>query len=268
MTRAKTTYRYLFILLLSVVSLMPAGKLLAQQDTVATASEAEADDEPTPRKKYTGGHQLTLAVDLFHPAMAQWATDRKTYEGEVTWYLKKNEYYAVLEGGWGSSTVNYPDLKYTTTNYFARAGFNKSVLYRESEKDWDMMFIGLRLAGGTLSRSAASYTIVDTVWGNATGLSPQKSFPVFWVEITTGTRVELARNLMAGWNIRGKFMMNGRSFSDLAPLHIAGFGRGDKNSSFDFNLYLVYALRWDRKAAAESSKQEQRPEAAGSKQGQ
>jgi len=265
MTRPKTTYRYLFILLLSAVSLLPGSRLLAQQDTIATTTEAEAeDDEPKARKKYTGGHQLTLAVDVFHPIMAQWATDRTTYEGEATWYLKKNEYYAVLEGGWGGSTVNYPDLKYTTTNYFARAGFNKSVLYRESEKDWDMMFIGLRVAGGGLTRSAASYTIVDTVWGNATGLSAQKSFPVFWVEITTGTRVELARNLMAGWNIRGKFLMNGRSFSDLAPLHIAGFGRGDKNSSFDFNLYLLYALRWDRKAVSSR----QRTEAVGSKQGQ
>lgn len=246
MTRAKTTYRYIFILLLSVVCLLPASELLAQQDTTTTTAEVEDDGEPPARKKYTGGHQLTLGIDLFHPVMAQWVTDRTTYEGEATWYLKKNEYYAVVEGGWGSSTVNYPDLKYTTSNYFARAGFNKSVLFRESEKDWDMMFIGLRAAGGGLSRSAASYTIVDTVWGNVTGLSPQKTFPVFWVEITMGTRVELVHNLMAGWNVRGKFMMNGRSFSDLAPLHIAGFGRGDKNSSFDFNLYLVYALRWDR----------------------
>lgn len=247
MTRAKTTYRYLFILLLSALSFLRAGQACAQEDT--TVVVAEEEDEAPARKKFAGGHQLTVGIDLFHPAMAQWATDRKTYEGELTWYLK-NEYYAVAEGGWGSSTVNYPDLRYNTSNYFARIGFNKSVLYRESEKDWDMMFIGLRAAGGNLSRSAATYTIVDTVWGNATGLSAQKTFPVFWVEITMGTRVELLPNLMAGWNIRGKFMMNGRSFADLAPLHIAGFGRGDKNSSFDFNLYLVYALRWDRKAVA------------------
>lgn len=244
MTRARTTYRYLFILLLSAWCLMPATPLLAQEDTIVTVAEDDEDEAPA-RKKYTGGHQLTFGVDLFHPAMAQWATDRKTYEGEVTWYLK-NEYYAVVEGGWGSATVNYPDLRYNTNNYFSRIGFNKSVLYRESEKDWDLMFIGLRAAGGNLSRSAASYTIVDTVWGNASGTAVSKSFPVFWAEITTGMRVELLPNVMAGWNLRGKFLMNGRSFADLAPLHIAGFGRGDKNSNFDFNLYLVYALRWDR----------------------
>ncbi|MBX2905862.1 MAG: hypothetical protein KF744_07485 [Taibaiella sp.] len=247
MTRARTTYRYLFILLLNVCVLLPAKTMLAQEDTTVTAAEDDEEEAPA-RKKYTGGHQLTFGVDMFHPVMAQWATDRKTYEGEVTLYLK-NEYYAVAEGGWGSGTVNYPDLKYNTNNYFARVGFNKSVLYRESEKDWDLMFIGLRAAGGSLSRSAASYMIVDTVWGNTTGYASPKSFPVFWVEITTGMRVELLPRIMAGWNIRGKFLMNGRSFADLAPLHIAGFGRGDKNSSFDFNLYLVYALRWDRRAS-------------------
>lgn len=240
--QVRTTSRYLFILLLSLAGV--ASPAFAQVDTAAT--EATDEDEPTPRKKYVGGHQLTLGVDVFHPVISAMAKNRSTYEGEVSWYLKKNEYYLVAEGGWGSAKADFPDLKYNTDNYFGRIGFNKSVLYRESERDWNMMFIGLRAAAAGVSRGAASYVVYDSVWGSSMGTGPAKNFSAVWAEFTTGMRVDVAAGLMAGWNVRGKFMMNARSFSDLAPLHIAGFGRGDKNSSFDFNFYLVYAFRWAR----------------------
>jgi hypothetical protein len=48
--------------------------------------------------------------------------------------------------------------------------------------------------------------------------------------------------------------MNGSSFKDLAPLYIAGYGRGDKNSIFDFNMYLSYAIRWDRQGVGVGKK--------------
>ena len=40
-------------------------------------------------------------------------------------------------------------------------------------------------------------------------------------------------------NLVGKFVMNGKSFRDLSPLFIAGYGKGDKNANFDFNLYIL-----------------------------
>ncbi len=234
-------YRYLFVLVLSVFT---GGAVYAQQaDSAATEADA---DEPPARKKYIGSHQLTVGVDVFHPVMNNLRADRWTYEGELSYYLK-NEYCLVADGGWGGSDVNYADLKYSTTNYFTRLGFNKSILYRESAKDWDMMFIGLRAAGAGITRSSASYSTTDSVWGNVSGVTGGQSFAAIWAEVTTGMRVELFRGLMAGWNLRGKFLMNGRSFDDLAPMHIAGFGKGDKTANFDFNLYLCYAIRWDRR---------------------
>jgi hypothetical protein len=166
-------------------------------------------------------------------------------DGAADYYLK-NEYYAVLEGGAGGSEVNYTDLKYTTSNYFVRAGFNKNILTRESNNDWDMMFAGLRAGWANVSRSEASFVVVDSLWGIKEGQSPAKSFQAFWLELNLGMRVELYRGILAGWNVRSKFIMNGKSFNDLQPLYIAGFGRGDKNAVFDFNLYLCYAVRWNR----------------------
>jgi len=234
-------FRYIYILILSVVVCGPVS-VTAQTDT---ASADEDADEAPARKKYVGGHQLTLGVDLLNPILNNYAKNTYSYEGEVSYYLK-NEYYLVGEGGWGGSNVDFDDLKYKTTNTFGRIGFNKSVLYRESNKDWDMMFIGLRAAMSSVNRGAASYTVIDTVWGNLAGVSPGRTFSAVWAEVTTGMRVELVHGLMAGWNMRAKFLMNGRSFKELAPLQIAGYGKGDKNSNFNFNLYVCYAIRWER----------------------
>lgn len=231
---------YIYILLFSFVAVGGSASAYAQADT-ATADTTEKKI----KKPETAGRQLCLGIDIFHPVLNNFLSTSYGYEAQVTYYLR-NEFYAVAEGGWGGSKVDYTDLKYTTSNAFGRVGFNKSILQRDSPKDWDMMFIGFMAGAGTIDRSAATYTVIDSVWGNETGSRPGKSFTALWAEVTGGMRVELFTGLMAGWNVRGKFMLNGRSFKDLSPLYIAGYGKGDKNAVFDFNLYLSYAIRWKR----------------------
>jgi hypothetical protein len=205
------------------------------------------------KKKETAGHQLCIGADIVHPVMNNYTNDRYGYEFEADYYLR-NEFYLVGEGGWGGSTVNYTDLKYTTTNDFFRLGFNKTILTRNGPKDWDMMFFGLRMGYADVTRSNATYVITDSLWGSPTGSTSGKSFPVYWMELNLGMRVELLKGLLAGWTLRGKFVMNGRSFNDLAPLYIAGYGKGDKNTKFDLNVYVSYAIRWKRKGVAEPPK--------------
>lgn len=237
--------RYIYILVLSLAMVCHLSPVAAQTDTAGT----EETDKAPAKKKFTGGHQLTIGADIFHPVLNQYASNRYSYEGEVSYYLK-NEYYLVAEGGWGGSDVSFDDLKYKTTNYFGRLGFNKSILYRESNKDWDMMFMGLRAAMSNVNRGDAVYTTTDSVWGNTTGISAGQNFAAVWAELTVGMRVELVHGIMAGWNMRGKFLMNGRSFSSLAPFQIAGYGKGDKSTNFDFNLYVCYAIRWNKQQPA------------------
>lgn len=238
---------YTFIL----VSLWVSGvsPVYAQTDTTA----ADTTVELKVKKKDLAGHQLCIGTDFFHPIINQLLGQRYGYEMQADYY-NRNEYYLVAEGGWGGSSVNYPDLAYTTTNNFFRFGFNKCVLTRDNPTDWDMMLIGFRVAYGNVNRSKASYTILDSVWGNQPGTTAAQSFPVVWVEITGGTRVELFKGICVGWNARGKFLMNGKTFKNLAPLYIAGYGKGDKNSIFDFNMYISYAIRWKRKSIAQDLK--------------
>ena len=234
--------RYIYILTFSALFVLGALPVYAQADTTATDSTS---DHKVKRKE-TAGHQLCFGADLVHPVMNNYVTDRFGYEFEADYYLR-NEFYAIAEGGWGGSTVDYTDLKYTTTNNFFRLGFNKEILTRDNPRDWDMMFFGLRAGFADVKRSSAYYIITDPLWGNTPGITSGKSFPAYWLELVGGMRVELVKGLCAGWTIRGKFIMNGRSFKDLSPLYIAGYGKGDKNTNFDLNVFISYAIRWKRK---------------------
>jgi hypothetical protein len=240
--------KFIFILIgFSFLAILGPSVASAQTDTTATDTTAIA---PKVKKKELAGRQLLLGVDVFHPVINYFNGSQHGYEIESQYYTR-NDYYLALEGGGGGANVNYSNLQYNTKNAFLRFGFNKSVLPRNAPKDWDIMFIGLRAAASRVVRGPASYVIVDSVWGNAPGTFPNSStFFAYWAELTAGMRVEVAKNLFVGWNIRGKFMLNGRSFSALSPLYIAGYGRGDKNSAFDFDLYVSYALRWKRKEKA------------------
>jgi Domain of unknown function (DUF6048) len=216
----------------------------AKTDTVATADTVK----PEVKAPDKSGRHLSLGIDAYHLIYNQFVPNQSGYEFTVDYYLK-NDLYLALEGGLGASDVTYSNLQYHTSNNFLRFGVNRSLLLRTDSADWNNMFIGARVAAANVVRGNAGYSINDSVWSNVpnTGSVAGRPFNAYWIELLTGVRVKLIGNISAGWNVRAKFMLNSRSFQDLAPLYIAGYGRGDKNSVFDFNFFLWYSINWQRK---------------------
>ena len=238
--------RYIFILIISLAGVAGARDCSGQTTTVA---DTVATDSVKPKVPYVekSGRHLSLGVDIYHPVMNQFVSGRSGIDFSLDYYTR-HDIYVVAEGGFGTSKVNYSNLQYNTSNSFYRAGVNRSLVLRQDSTDWNNMFIGFRGAAAAIHRGPASYVVTDSLWGNETGSQPGKDFVAAWLELCLGVRVQLFGSVSAGWTISGKFMMNGKSFSDLAPLYIAGYGRGDKNSSFDFDFYLSYGLSWKRKS--------------------
>lgn len=213
------------------------------------ASAQEVEEEEQSVAIVDSAHQLRLGFDISRILFNQLQKDLQkstAYELELDFYWKK-DMYLVAEGGFGNASISYPDLSYKTSNTFFRAGINKSLLPRLKQNDWDIAFIGLRYGLGFIERGDALYTITDSTWGTVSGSVPGTKLNAHWMEITGGVRVELVKCLYLGWNMRGKFMLNGKKFRELPPYNIAGYGKGEKPSVFDFNVYLSYAIRWDRK---------------------
>jgi len=241
MMSIQSTSNYIYILIISMVVVSSAPVFAQSADTTAT----DTTSGHKIKKPETAGRQLSIGIDMVRPFMNYLVSTHYGYEFEADWYAK-NEFYLALEGGWGGSTVTYSNLSYNSSNDFIRFGFNKSLLPRDRPTDWDMMFFGLRLGLANVERGNANFTIADSLWGNVSGAEKGQSFLAYWAELTAGMRVEMARNFYAGWNLRGRFLLDGKSFNGLSPLYIAGYGRGDKNAVFDFNLYITYAIHWKR----------------------
>lgn len=220
-------------LALCILLLLPAF-LYAQVDSVSTKKKKTAEHY---------GHQLRLGFDISKPIINFVQSTYKSYEAELDYYLNR-EIYAVAESGFGSAEYNYPDLSYRSSNAFFRIGVDKTLIKRLNNSDWDAAFIGARYGVALIDRQEATYTITDSLWGTTSGTIPAKAFNAHWAEITGGVRVELFDGISAGWNIRGKFLLTDKTFRELSPVFIAGYGKGDKSTIFDFNFFICYALRW------------------------
>ncbi len=213
------------------------------------AAQAQDDEEPVNTAPSADSfNQFRIGFDISKPINHIYVKDRNAYEIEFDWYHKK-ELYLVAEGGWGNGYIDSSYLKYSSNNVFLRAGISKSILTKLYPKDWDWAFVGLRYGIAFINRHDATYVIYDQLFGNSSGVIPGKRLTAHWFELTGGVKLELYKGIFVGWNIRGRFLFNGNKFKELPPIYIAGYGRGDKNSIFDYNFYLNYAIRWKRKKA-------------------
>lgn len=236
-------YRYFFSCLL-VGFLLPEPALSQQQaDSLGPATEMKA-------VPVASMHQLRIGTDISKIATNFMLSSRQSYEVVLDYYYRKELYFS-LEGGWGTSEIRYPELWYTTRNIFVRGGVDKNMIPRLFPGDYDMLFIGFRYGVASIERGEAGYHTDDGFWGGTTGSIAGKQLTAHWMELTGGIRVELWKGLFAGYNVRAKFLINPKSFRELPPAFIAGYGKGEKVTAFDFNFYLQYAIRWRRSPCPE-----------------
>jgi len=158
--------KYIYILTFSLLMLCCPHPLLAQSNTDTTAADTTEEEVKSPDAT---SHQLALSFDVTQPFINHYSSYREGYEFALDYYLHK-ELYLVLEGGWGSAHVNYTDLAYNSKNSYYAFGINKSLISRLVPNDWDMVFMGVRLAAAPIERTAGTYTVVDSFWGRSSSI--------------------------------------------------------------------------------------------------
>ncbi|HET8574403.1 MAG TPA: DUF6048 family protein [Edaphocola sp.] len=188
-------------------------------------------------------HQVTIGFDFGRILFNNLFPSRKGYEMQVDYNWSDNLYFAA-ETGWGRGKIDYAFLKYTTKGTFIRLGVNKTLLGRLGPNDFDNAFIGVRYGMGFGHMSDAAFSVSSPFGGSSDGEVPGQNYFVHWGELVGGLKVGFWHNLYAGWTVRGKFLFNPGTFGNLSPNYIPGFGKGDKNTIFDFNFYLSYGIQW------------------------
>ena len=140
------------------------------------------------------------------------------------------------EFGFGTSKVDNQYLNYNSNNVFVRLGIDKNLFSNEFKGDMDNAFVGIRYAASFINRGEATYNIYNTIYGNTNGQILSSNFLAHWLELTGGFKMEFKKNIFLGWNVRFKTFINPKKFEQLPPAYVAGYGRGDKNSSFGYNF--------------------------------
>ena len=184
-------------------------------------------------------YRIGLDVSKLVASVAQ--KNYKVVEAQLDTRYKRDLFFA-LELGTGNSVVENEYITYKSSNSFARVGLDKTFFRADFKQDMDNAFIGLRYGIAAIKRSASTYNIYDAVWGNTSGTIDGANFVAHWLEINAGFRLEIVKNIFAGWNIRAKTFINPRKFEKLPPAYVAGYGRGDKNTAFGYNFYILYGF--------------------------
>ncbi len=190
-------------------------------------------------------HQFRIGFDMAKVVNNFLSDNNTAYEIQADYRLRKDVYIAA-EGGWGRGKVDKTELSYTTNSTYLRLGLEKSMLDRINKRDLDLAFFGFRYGLGIGNRSDAAFLVPSPFGVPTEGSSPGQNFVIHWGEMVAGIKTELWNGIYAGWSFRAKFLLNPGVFPELAPNFIAGYGRADRATSFDFNFYLSYAIRWGK----------------------
>lgn len=205
---------------------------------VFTTAKADSDSLKVKEKPFTF---TRIGIDISSLLLSPFQKYVHNYEVQLDVYYKKNIHF-IAEGGYGSSKVDNSFIKYNSRNTFIRLGIDQTFFNKEFKGDFDNAFVGLRYGFSRINRGEASYFIQDDIWGNQVGSISSSKFNAHWMELTGGFRMEIVKHVFAGWNIRMKTFLNPKSFEELPPGYVAGYGRGDKNTAFSYNLYLLYGF--------------------------
>ena len=214
---------------------------------VSSQTTDSLNSKKTKAKKEPFEHQFRLMLDISHPIGATFISGQYDYEINTDFTLKP-DLFAVLELGYGGGKIDYDNLKYKSSNSFVRLGIERSFFDPLYKSDWDMLTIGARYCMALGQRGDAEFTVPNPFGGSASGQIPAQNFFSNWAEITMGLRFEVLPRIYMGWNARIRFNFSADVFNgQVAPNYLAGFGQGDKATSFGFNYYVGYAIRWNKK---------------------
>jgi hypothetical protein len=170
--------------------------------------------------------------------------------------FNRNKHFLIADMGYSSTARernaedNLRNISYRNTGTYWRIGFDYNLLHKTFTDRKNALLLGLRYARANFSQEA-HYTAISTPWGfNGTPASPLFSeilsdrLNYRWLEMITGLRVAVWRELYLGYTFRVKFAGQAIAADRLLPNEIPGFGtvRSDMKLSFSYHIYYRLPL--------------------------
>ncbi len=224
----------------SLLFLLMGASLLAQDtdsSEVAEPAETKSGDSTAKAKKvylYRIGYDVAKLVQLSNNS-GLWQ------EVQLERINSKNG-IMYLETGAGGGSVENEVLEYSTSGFFVRWGLAQNIVYRATMRDVETASIGFRYGGAWCRNSEVKYNIKDPIYGTESLTKPATNMYRHWIEVSMGMKFGLRPKWFLGWTLRGAYKLNSPETTDVSPVLIPGFGRGDRVSAVGFSIYFSYLL--------------------------
>ncbi len=138
-----------------------------------------------------------------------------------------------------------PAFTYESQGSYFRAGIDVNLLKDRERNTYDaaddIILFGLRF-GRAQTDDQLQFETIDPVWGTVTATQQNEGLATTWVEMTSGVKVQVVKNIFLGYNLRFKFARSFSNSPSLIPYYIPGFGRSNREERFGFDYFIFYRI--------------------------
>ncbi|UKJ05858.1 DUF6048 family protein [Solitalea lacus] len=183
---------------------------------------------------------FSFGIDISYPIRYAFDNDIKAFE-VVADYRLNNKWFLAGEVGYADATHINDYLSYQTKGPYLKLGGNLNIVKFEKPTN-NSVFLGARAVFSNLSTDVNNYTINQPSWpAQSNGSFSVENTSVYSLEFLFGVRMELFKNFLMGYTVRGAFPIVNNKPEGFDNLYIPGLGF-KRNFMFNFNYTLSYML--------------------------
>lgn len=210
----------------------------------AAFSQEKSQDSIAPKKVERYG--IRVGADISKLARSLYEDDYKGLELVGDYRLTKKIYLAA-ELGTESKKVLEDRLTFVTEGTYIKVGADFNAY-----ENWlgmsNLIYIGGRYGMSTFSQELESYTIYNAnpYFGEELEVVSAQKFDALsasWIEVVAGVKVEVVKNLYAGFSLRVNYLLSDSKPENFQNLYIPGFNRTyDGKFGVGFNYSISYFI--------------------------
>jgi len=216
--------------LISLFLIVSTAGMVNAQKVVLSKDSAKIDFRPTGVR--IGTDVLSIVQNFTKDDFTEY-----NFSVDVDFYRYFfNVEYGRLEQGFMSDRDN---AMYTVDgNYFR---FGPEINFLKKDPEQNALFFGFRYAFSNFS-DELDFSIDNGFFGSADQSLQNDNLRASWLEMVTGLKVKMWKNIWFGYTARFKFGVTDFEENELIPHLIPGFGFAEETVAWDFNYWIAFRI--------------------------
>lgn len=185
---------------------------------------------------------VRLGTDLSYVGISIFNDERELYELNAD--IDFANYFLVLDYGHEERVRSMENYQYRNEGNYFRVGIDVNFLYKKDKIN--VLFFGVRFAKSNFDDQLTAI-LQDDFYGPLEISRNNSGVSANWLELTTGVKVRIWKQLFLGYTARFKFNRNLDETKKLHPFDIPGYGRASEPSLWGLNYHIFYRIPFRKK---------------------